>query len=158
MFQVNDKIVHPMYGAGVVESITQEKIDGVMKEYFVLKLLNNTMDVMIPVSSCADIGMRSVVDAKVADEIFTAIPTMESDVVQNWNKRYRENMERLKSGDLYEVASVIKSLTDRDKLKGLSTGERKMLHSARLILVSEIVLSKDVPYEEIEKELDKALA
>lgn len=158
MFQVGDKISHPTHGAGVIESVTEEKIDGVMRQYYVLKLLVNTMDVMIPVDHCLESGVRPVVTGPEADEIFASIPGIEQDVVQNWNKRYRENMDRLKSGDLFEVARVVKSLTDRDTIKGLSTGERKMLHFARQILISEIVLSKDIAYEEVEKELDKALA
>lgn len=158
MFQVGDKIAHPMHGAGIIESIAEEKIGGVMREYYVLKLLVNTMDVMIPVDNWKEAGVRAVVSATVADEVIGSIATVELDVVQNWNKRYRDNMERLKSGDLFEVARVVKSLTERDRVKGLSTGERKMLHFARQILISEIVLSKDVVYEEIEKELDKALA
>lgn len=158
MFQVGDKISHPMHGAGVIESIDQEKVDGVLREYYVLKLLVNTMDVMIPVDSWKETGVRAVVDGATADQVLAAIPTMEIDVVQNWNKRYRENMDRLKSGDLFEVAGVVKSLTQRDLIKGLSTGERKMLHFAKQILVSEIVLSKDLPYETVEKELDVALA
>ncbi len=158
MFQVGDKISHPMYGAGVIESVTEEKIDGVMRQYYVLKLLVNTMDVMIPVDHCVETGVRPVATVAEAGEIFASIPKMEIDVVQNWNKRYRENMERLKSGDLSEVARVVKSLTERDTVKGLSTGERKMLHQARQILISEFVLSKDSTYEEIEKELDEALA
>ncbi len=157
MFQIGDKIAHPMHGAGVIESITQEKINGAMKEYYVLKLLANTMDVMIPVDSWRESGVRPVVTAMMADEIISSVKTVEIDVVQNWNKRYRENMERLKSGDLFEVARVVKALTDRDVLKGLSTGERKMLHFARQILVSEIVLSKEISTEEVEKDLDAAL-
>lgn len=157
MFQIGDKIAHPMHGAGIIESISQEKVDGAMREYYVLKLLVNTMDVMIPVDSCKETGIRAVVTEKEAKEVFASFATIETDVVQNWNKRYRENMERLKSGDLFEVARVVKSLTDRDGVKGLSTGERKMLHFARQILVSEIVLSTDSSTEEVEKELDKAL-
>lgn len=157
MFQIGDKISHPMHGAGYIEGISIEKIDGADKEYYILKLLSNTMDVMIPVSTCLEIGMRPVISAQEADDLLKAIPTIETDVIQNWNKRYRENMDRLKSGDLYEVAKVAKSLSDRDQLKGLSTGERKMLHFAKQLLVSEVVLSKDIPSEEIEKELDQAL-
>lgn len=158
MFQIGDKISHPMHGAGFIENTTIEKIDGADREYFVLKLVNNTMEVMIPVSSCDEIGIRTIITPEEADKLFLEIPSMETDVVQNWNKRYRENSDRLKSGDLYEVARVAKSLSDRDQLKGLSTGERKMLHQAKQLLVSEIVLSKNITYEEIEQELDKALA
>ncbi len=157
MFQIGDKIAHPMHGAGIIEGVEVEKVGGVMREYFVLKLLVNTMDVMIPVDTCQEMGVRAVISGADADKIFHALEESEEDVAQNWNKRYRDNMEHLKSGDLFEVARVVKSLTDRDKVKGLSTGERKMLHFARQILISEIVLAKDSTYELVEQELDRTL-
>lgn len=157
MFQAGDKIAHPMHGAGTIESIVEERVDGTLREYYVLKLLANTMDVMIPVASWQEIGVRAVMTPAEADEILASISSMDPDVVQNWNKRYRENMDRLKSGDMVQVVTVVKSLTVRDNLKGLSTGERKMLHFARQLLISEIVLSKDASFEEIEQELDRAL-
>lgn len=158
MFQVGDKISHPMHGAGVIHSIDQEKVDGVLREYYVLKLLVNTMDVMIPVDHWEETGVRRVVTPEVADTVLAQLPEMELDVVQNWNKRYRENMDRLKSGDLFAVAGVAKSLTQRDLVKGLSTGERKMLQFAKQLLISELVLAKDLPYEEVEVALEQTLS
>ena len=158
MFQVGDKIVHPMHGAGVVDSIVQKKINGVVRDYYILKLPNRSMVVMIPTDSSDEIGVRPVIDGDQADLILAAIPSIQVEMTANWNHRYRENMERMKSGDLYEVARVIKGLTVRDTDRGLSTGERKMLHSAKQILISEIVLSKSVSYEMVEEELNTALA
>lgn len=148
MYQIGDKVVHPMYGGGVVDSIVQKTVDGVVRDYYILKLPNRSMVVMVPTDNCEEIGVRRVVDQTQADQVMAA----------NWNHRYRENMERMKSGDLLEVARVIKGLTIRDQKRGLSTGERKMLHSARQILISEIVLAKSSSYESVEKELDTALA
>ncbi|MFI3252893.1 MAG: CarD family transcriptional regulator [Eubacteriales bacterium] len=156
MFVKGDKISHPTHGAGVIDGIVDEKIDGIDREFYVLKLMVNTMDVMIPVNT--EVEIRYVLSALEADEVLSSLGQAEEEETQNWNKRYRDNMDRLKSGDLFEVARVVKSLTLRDKAKGLSTGERKMLHFARQILISEIVLSKDSTYEEMEQELDKALA
>ena len=158
MFCVGDKIVHPMHGAGIVESIVQKKVNGVSREYYVLKLPVRSMLVMIPTDNCAEIGMRPIIDSNQADRILSLLPTIEVDFDQNWNRRYRENMERLKSGDLVEVARVIKGLTLRDSNRGLSTGERKMLHSAKEILISEIVLSQCVSYEDVEERINMALA
>jgi len=158
VFQIGDKVVHPMHGGGVVDSIVQRKVDGVVREYFVLKLPNRSMVVMIPTENYEEIGVRPVVAAEHADRVLAAIPTIEVQMTANWNHRYRENMERLKSGDLFEVARVIKGLSLRDARRGLSTGERKMLHSARQILISEIVLAKSVSYEAAEADLDTALA
>ena len=158
MYQVGDKVVHPMHGAGVVDSIAQKKVDGLLRDYYILKLPNRSMVVMIPTDSSDEIGVRPVIDGDQADLILAAIPSIQVEMTANWNHRYRENMERMKSGDLYEVARVIKGLTVRDTDRGLSTGERKMLHSAKQILISEIVLSKSLSYEDVEERLNTALA
>ena len=157
-FQIGDKVVHPMYGAGVLESVIQKKVGGVTREYYIMRLPERSMVVMIPVESSEEIGVRPVVDQDQANEVLAAIPGIQVEMTANWNHRYRENMERLKSGDLLEVARVVKGLTARDAARGLSTGERKMLHSARQILISELVLSKSLSYEAVERELDTALA
>lgn len=153
MFQVGDKIVHPMHGAGVVDSIVEKKINGVVRSYYVLKLPIGSMQVMIPTESCEEIGVRPVVDKDQGDQVMAAFSTIEVEMTQNWNQRYRENMLRLKSGNLLEVARVIKGLMQRDEDRGLSTGERKMLLSAKQILISELVLSQNSSYEEIENRI-----
>lgn len=158
VFQIGDKVVHPMYGAGVVDSIVQKTVDGIVRDYFILELPNRSMVVMVPTENCEEIGVRPVVDREQADRVLAAIPNIQVEMTANWNHRYRENMERMKSGDLLEVARVIKGLTIRDQKRGLSTGERKMLHSAKQILISELVLSKSVSYESAEEELNTALA
>ena len=157
-FQVGDKVAHPMYGAGVLESVVQKKVGGVVQEYYIMKLAKSSMIVMIPTQGSEEIGVRPVVDPDQADRVLAAIPSIQVEMTANWNRRYRENMERLKSGDLLEVARVVKGLTLRDAKRSLSTGERKMLHSARQILISELVLSKSLSYETVEAQLDTALA
>ena len=154
-FQIGDKVAHPMYGAGVLESVVQKKVGGVVQEYYIMKLAKSSMIVMIPTQGSEEIGVRPVVDP---DRVLAAIPSIQVEMTANWNRRYRENMERLKSGDLLEVARVVKGLTLRDAKRSLSTGERKMLHSARQILISELVLSKSLSYETVEAQLDTALA
>lgn len=158
MFQVGDKIVHPMHGAGVIDEITTRKINGVTRDYYILKLPVGGMLVMIPTENSQEIGVRPVMEAGEADKLLESLPDIEVESDPNWNKRYRENMTRLKSGDLLEVARVMKSLMLRDGERGLSTGERKMLHSARQILISEIVLSEGSSYEDVEQRIDMALA
>ncbi|SBW04560.1 CarD-like protein [uncultured Eubacteriales bacterium] len=158
MFKVGDKIAHPMHGAGIVDSVVQKKVNGVVREYYILKLPANGMLVMIPTENSEEIGVRPVVEKDEADAVIQAIPGIEVDMTQNWNRRYRENMLRLKSGDLLEVAKVVKGLMLREVDRGLSTGERKMLHSAKQILISEIVLSQSSSYEEVEERINGALA
>ena len=157
-FQIGDKVAHPMYGAGVLESVVQKKVGGVVQEYYIMKQAKSSMIVMIPTQGSEEIGVRPVVDPDQADRVLAAIPSIQVEMTANWNHRYRENMERLKSGDLLEVARVVKGLTLRDAKRSLSTGERKMLHSARQILISELVLSKSLSYETVEAQLDTALA
>lgn len=158
MFRQGDKIVHPMHGAGIVEDIVEQKINGVTREYYVLKLPVRSMLVMIPVDNCCEIGVRPIIDSTQADRILEQLSGIQVEFTTNWNRRYRENMERLKSGDLLQVAHVIKGLMLRDGDRGLSTGERKMLHSAKEILISEIVLSQSISYEEAEQRINVALA
>ena len=157
MFQVGDVIAHPMHGAGVIAEIETRKIGGASRDYYVLRLPVGGMEVLIPTETCEAIGVRSIVDEAEADRIIASIPDMEISEDSNWNKRYRDNMYKIKSGNLMHVASVIKSLVLRDADKGLSTGERKMLHSAKLILVSELSLSKHAASEEIESLILEAI-
>ncbi len=156
-FRIGDQIAHPMHGAGVIARIEKRKVDGIERDYYVLQLPSGGMQVMIPVSSCESVGVRPIVDEREANRILNAIPGIEIEMTSNWNKRYRDNMQKIKSGDLIEVASVIKGLMLRDNERGLSTGERKMLHSAKQILISELVLSKHCSYDEIEQELSAAV-
>ena len=158
MFQVGDKIVHPMHGAGVIDSIVTKKVNGVVRDYYILKLPVGGMLVMIPTSNSEEIGVRPVVDKDEADRLIASMPDIEVDMTQNWNRCYRENMMRIKSGDLLEVAKVVKGLMLRDVDRGLSTGERKMLHSAKQILISELVLSQNTSYEDVEARINTALA
>lgn len=158
MYSIGDKIVHPMHGAGTIESITTQTVNGKSLEYYILKLPANNMTIMVPVASCEKIGIRDVIDEARADELISLISTIDVDQNTNWNQRYRDNSARIKSGDLDEVVRVIKSLTYRDIKTGLSTGERKMLHSAKQILLSELVLAKNTTYKEIEAIIDSAMS
>ena len=157
MFQKGDKIVHPMHGAGIVEGIVERKINGVVRTYYSLKLPVLAMVVMVPTEGSEEIGLRPVIGREEAEQVLEALPGIEAAMTSNWNRRYRENMERMKSGNLFEVARVVKGLTQRDNKRGLSTGERKMLHSAKQILISELVLSQDSSYEDIEARINHSL-
>ena len=157
LFCVGDMIAHPMHGAGVIDRIEEKKMNGMTRTYYILKMPTGGMVVMIPTESSEQIGVRPIVDSETADELMAAIPQIDAEMTSNWNRRYRENMQRIKSGDLREVACVVKGLMTRDAEKGLSTGERKMLNSAKQILISEIVLSKKLTYEEVELRINAAV-
>ena len=158
-FQIGDKVSMPVYGAGILESVVTKTVNGVARDYFIMRPPRGTMTIMIPIDSSSEIGVRPVMDEEQVNCLLAAIPGLNVEMTQNWNRRFRENMERLKSGDLLEVATVVKGLTQRDKpQRRLSTGERKMLNSARELILSELVLSKGESYESAEAELDLALA
>lgn len=150
MFSVGDKIVYPMHGAGVIESIEEREILGQKQDYYVMKMPVGDMKVMIPTHNVEGIGIREVIESCDVDKVYEILQDQRINVTNNWNKRYRENMTKIKSGNIYEVADVVRILMLRDREKGLSTGERKMLNSARQILVSELVLAEDTNQTEIE--------
>ena len=158
MFKVGDRVAHPLHGAGTISEIEHKKIDNRFKDYYVMRIPKGDMRVMIPVDACEAVGLRPIIDSGLAEEILQQIPDLVIAEDSNWNKRYRENMLRIRSGDLLEVASVIKSLVQRENTRGLSTGERKMLHSAKQILISEIVLCFDCSYDEAEDRLYRAFS
>ncbi|MDR2502345.1 MAG: CarD family transcriptional regulator [Oscillospiraceae bacterium] len=155
MFNVGDMIAHPMHGAGVIDSIEERRVNGVTRSYYLMKMRGG-MTVMVPVENCDAVGVRPICCADEAENIMCAIGGIDADMTSNWNRRYRENMQRIKSGDLIEVARVVKGLMARESEKGLSTGERKMLHSAKQIFISEIVLSQKLSYEEVETRINAA--
>ena len=149
MFKIGDKIVYPMHGAGVIESIEEKEILGEMQKYYVLKMPIGDMKVIIPTSNVGDIGIREVIGGEEVDKVFAILKDENVNLNSNWNKRYRENMVKIKSGNIYEVADVVKSLVLRERDKGLSTGERKMLNSAKRILISELILAKGINENDI---------
>lgn len=157
MFKIGDHIAHPMHGAGVIENIVTKKINGAQRDYYVLKLPVGDMVVMVPVSGCEDIGVRSIISKAEAENVMEQFGALDVSMTQNWNKRYRENMDKIKSGNLLDVAAVVKGLMHRDNERGLSTGERKMLHSAKQILISELVVATELDYDCVERRLCASL-
>ena len=157
MYLVGDKVVHPMHGAGIIEGIAEERVSGRKANYYVFRMPVGGLVLKIPTENCGSIGVRSLSSVEEIGEVLRRIPEMDVDMTANWNHRYRENMQRIKSGDLLEVARVIKGLMWRDAQRGLSNGERKMLHTAKQILISELVLSKNCSYEDMEACINQAL-
>ena len=157
MFRIGDLVAHPMHGAGVIDAIVQEKVAGSTQEYYVFKMPVGGLLLKIPVANSESIGLRTIITPEEAEALIAGIPSLEVESSANWNKRYQENLQRLKSGDLREVSRVIKGLMTRDTRRGLSTGERKMLQTAKRILISEIVLTEQADYENVESRLDRAM-
>lgn len=158
MFCVGDQVVHPMHGAGVIAGVVTEKVGRTVQEYYVFRMSIGGLVLKIPVASSHLVGLRAIVDTAAARELLRALPELPVETVTNWNQRYRENMQKLKSGDLYEVARVIKGLAARERQRGLSNGEMKMLHTAKQILLSELVMAMGEEYQGVEQQLSAAIA
>lgn len=144
MFQIGDKIVYPMHGAGVIESIEEKEILGDKQLYYVMNLKN--MKVSFPMDT--DLGIRQVVDSDILEDVLTVFNEGESNPILNPNQRYRSNMNKMRSGDIYEGAQVIRDLFRMGKKRALATGDKIMLDNARQILVSELVLVKGIAQEQ----------
>ena len=156
MFNVGDKIVYPMHGAGIIDAIEEKDILGEKQAYYILKMPGE-VKVMIPTAKADEVGVRNIIDKESADKVFGVLEKDETQMDKNWNKRYRDNMEKMKSGDIYEIADVVRNLSFKQKEKGLSTGEKKMLNNAKQILVSELVLAEHSSQDEVEQLIDNKI-
>lgn len=150
MYSIGDKVVHPLHGAGIIEEIKEMEIAGTKRKYYVVRFAIGNMITNIPIDNSDSIGIRSVIDKKEAKKVLQCFRDAEVEDDANWNKRQRDNLVKIKSGDIYQVLSVLKELMYREKSKGLSTSERKTLCSARQIVVSELLLSEVAEIADIE--------
>lgn len=157
LFSIGDRVVYPMHGAGIIEAIEEREILGLRKQYYIMKLPIGDMKVMIPVDGVDGVGLRQVIGQEDLTRVLDVLAGERTKMSTNWNRRYRANAEKLKSGNIFEVAEVVRNLTLREKEKGLSTGERKMLDSAKQILVSEVVLARNIPEAEAHTLLNQAM-
>ena len=157
MFNIGDKIVYPMHGAGIIEGIEEKEILGEKRKYYIMRMPIGDMKVMIPVDNIEEIGIREVIKNEEVSKVIDILRGDSTKMPQNWNRRYRANMEKIKSGDIYEIAAVVRNLMLRDFEKTLSTGERKMLNNAKQMLISEIVLAGNSSEEETERLINEAV-
>lgn len=158
MFNIGDKVVYPMHGAGVIEAIEEQEVLGEIRKYYIMRMPIGDMKVMIPTNNIKGIGLRQVIDEEGVQRVLNILNDRSNTSTQNWNQRYRNNLEKIKSGNIYEVAEVVRNLMLRENDKGLSTGERKMLENARQILISELVLARGTEEKKIESMLEAVFA
>ena len=156
MFNVGDKVVYPMHGAGTIDSIDKKNILDEEVEYINISMPGG-VKVMVPSNQASKQGLRNIISQNDVEKVFCVLETDETAMSDNWNKRYRDNMDKMKSGDIYEVADVVRNLSFKQKEKGLSTGEKKMLNNAKQILVSELVLVENTTNAEMEKLVDNKI-
>ena len=155
MFKIGDLAVYPAQGVGIIERIEQRKISGCQQDFFVMRILENNMIIMIPSSNVANVGLRQIINRKEVSKVFSILKERDIcvDDNQTWNRRYRDYMEKIKSGSVYEVAEVYRDLTNIKQDKELSFGERKMLDTARSLLIKEISLAKNMKEEDVERDI-----
>jgi CarD family transcriptional regulator len=156
-FDVGDKVVYPHHGAATIERREKKDVFGETREYLVLKLAYGDLTLMVPCDNTDEVGLREVINDEEVEEVFAVLRKKEARMPTNWSRRYKNHVEKLKSGDIYQVAEVVRNLSIRDKDKGLSAGEKRMLTRARQILVSELTFAIGVSEEEAEKKLNDAL-
>ena len=156
MFNVGDKIVYPMHGAGTIDAIEEKNILGENQSYYIIKMPGE-VKVMVPTNKAEQVGVRNIINKDEAVKVISILGEDETEMSQNWNKRYRDNMDKMKSGDIYEVADVVRNLSFKQKEKGLSTGEKKMLSNAKQILVSELVLAEHASQSEVEEQIENKI-
>jgi len=158
LFNVGDKVVYPHHGAGVVERVETKTIEGEKKKYFILSLCGGDLKITVPEESTADVGLRSVIPKCEVKSVFEVLNQEQSQMPTNWNHRYKKNRDKIRSGDVYEVAEVVRNLSIREHEKGLSTGEKRMLNQARQILLSEIIYVLNIDSEKATRMLDEVFS
>ena len=151
MYNVGDKIVYPMHGAGVIEKIELKEILGEQRQYYIINTPHGGMRVMIPVDKSDEIGVREIIDESEVEELLKVLGAESTPMPTNWNRRYRANMDKMKTGDILQVAEVARNLYRIEQAKSLSNGEKKMLSNAMQIMESELVLVKNITTDEAEK-------
>ena len=156
MYQIGDKVSYPMHGAGLVKNIENREILGEQRSYYIIHIDHGNMDVMVPVIGCENVGLRPIVKKSVIDNVIKALGAQSEEMDINWNRRNRDNMERLKTGDLVQVAGVIRDLVRVDRTKKLSTGEKKLLSNAKIILASEMSMVLKKAESEIMQMIEEA--
>ena len=157
MFKIGDKIVYPNHGAGVIDSIEKKEFLGEEKEYFILKMQIGSMDISIPISNIDKMNVRDVIDKESGDEVLRILDDDPTPMPDNWNVRYRENQEVIKTGDIFKIAEMVRNLAILDKEKGLSTTEKKLLNRARRIMASELVMAGSLEKEKAEEMIDESI-
>jgi CarD family transcriptional regulator len=157
-FELGDHVVYPHHGAGKVLSKEDMEVLGTTREYLTIKILHNDMTVKVPTENAALAGLRRVIDEETVQKVLAVLRAEVSEMPKNWNRRFKHNRDKIKTGDIYELAEVVRNLALRESEKGLSTGEKQMFTRAKKILASELMYALDKDEDEAESYLDELLA
>ena len=158
MYKVGDKVVYPHHGAGTVVKKEQREVLGEKREYLTIKILHNDMTVNVPSENAEKVGLRKVIDEEMVEVVLKALTGGGTQMPKNWNRRFKHNRDKMKTGDILELAEVVRNLSLRDHEKGLSTGEKQMFVKAKKILASELMYAKAMDEEQASVWLDEVLS
>ena len=158
MYKVGEKVVYPHHGAGTIVSRDTRQVGDQEREYLTIKILHNDMTVTIPLDSADRVGLRKVIQEDTVDQVIEVLQGDGTKMPKNWNRRFKHNRDKIKTGDIYELAEVVRNLAIREFDKGLSTGEKQMFTRAKKILASELMYALDKDEDEAEEYLDNLLA
>ena len=156
-FEVGDKVVYPHHGAGLVIEKSSRELMGAERDYLTIKILHNDLTVMVPCENAGKAGLRRVIDEEEIKKVMAVLTDEVSEMPKNWNRRFKHNRDKIKTGDIYELAEVVRNLATRENDKGLSTGEKQMFTRAKKVLASELMYALDKDEEGAEEYLDKLL-
>lgn len=155
VFDVGDMAVYPAHGVGVIESIEQKKVGNFEQAFYVMKILNNNMVIMIPTATSKNVGLRSIISPGDVEKVYLILKEKDVEIgAQTWNRRYREYMEKIKTGSVFEVAAVLRDLYLLQEDKELSYGERKMMDTAKGLLVKELSIANQTEELNVEQEIE----
>jgi len=157
LYKVGDKVVYPHHGAGTVVKKESRTVLGQKREYMTIKILHNDMTVNVPTENADAVGLRKVIDEQMVNKVLKALTGGGTQMPKNWNRRFKHNRDKMKTGDVFELAEVVRNLAIRDFQKGLSTGEKQMFTRAKKILSSELMYALDMDEKEAEEYLDDLL-
>ena len=158
MYRVGDKVVYPHHGAGTIVKKETREVLGEKREYLTIKILHNDMTVNVPADNADRVGLRKVIDEQMVSKVLKALTGSGTTMPKNWNRRFKHNRDKMKTGDIFELAEVVRNLAIREHDKGLSTGEKQMFTRAKKILASELMYALDMDEEGAEEHLDNLLA
>ena len=158
MYEVGDKVVYPHHGAGTVVKREVREVLGQKREYLTIRILHSDMTVNVPCENAEKVGLRKVIDEETVGRVLTALTGDGTTMPKNWNRRFKHNRDKMKTGDIFELAEVVRNLSLRDHEKGLSTGEKQMFVKAKKILASELMYAKEMDEDEAADWLDEVLS
>ena len=157
-FELGDNVVYPHHGAGKILKKENRVMLGQERVYLTIKILHNDMTVMVPSEKAAQVGLRRVIDEETVQKVLAVLQDDVSEMPKNWNRRFKHNRDKIKTGDIYELAEVVRNLAIREHQKGLSTGEKQMFTRAKKILASELMYALEMDEDDAEQHLDDLLA